>query len=77
MNLANLTGTNRAFIEETVPHIASLMKESVQEVLDDSDGARSGNHDPEFPNVATAEARRPVVIDFSIRASPRSVSARA
>lgn len=62
VNLANLTGTNRAFIEQTVPHIASLMKETLQEVLDESDVLVTAQMDPEL---ARLKRDAQIVIDFS------------
>ncbi|HED39457.1 MAG TPA: UDP-glucose/GDP-mannose dehydrogenase family protein [Chromatiales bacterium] len=37
VNVARLVGANRRYIEETIPHISSLMKETCQEVIEQSD----------------------------------------
>lgn len=37
VNIARLVGTNRSYIEETIPHISSLMQDTLEEVIDRSD----------------------------------------
>lgn len=37
VNVARLVGANRRYIEETIPHISSLMKDTCQEVIEKSD----------------------------------------
>jgi GDP-mannose 6-dehydrogenase len=56
VSLANLQGANRAYIEKEIPHIASLMAETVDDVLASSDVVVVGNRDPEFAR-ALDEAR--------------------
>lgn len=64
VSLANLQGANRAYIEKEIPHIASLMVETVEDVLASSDVVVIGNGDPEFAR-ASAEARpEQVIIDL-------------
>lgn len=43
VNLARLVGANKRYIEQEIPHISSLMKKSVAEVLDSSDVIVIGN----------------------------------
>jgi GDP-mannose 6-dehydrogenase len=45
---ANLIGSNREYIEREIPHIWSLMKDSIDEVLSSSDTVVVGNSSPEF-----------------------------
>jgi len=66
VNLADLTGTNRTFIEQTVPHIASLMKSSVAEVLDSSDVLVTSHLDADVVELMRARNDRHVVVDFSM-----------
>lgn len=51
---ARLIGANKEYIEKEIPHIWSLMRGSVTEVLDDSETIVIGNGSAEF---RTAEAR--------------------
>ena len=37
VSLAKLYGANKRYLDETLPHVTSLMKSSVQEVIDKSD----------------------------------------
>lgn len=54
VSLANLQGANRAYIEREIPHIASLMCDSVEEVLEKSEviiignGAEAFRHTPQM-----------------------------
>ena len=45
---ASLIGANREYIEREIPHIWSLMRDSVRDVLDASDVVVIGNGSPEF-----------------------------
>ncbi|MEJ2750376.1 MAG: UDP-glucose/GDP-mannose dehydrogenase family protein [Anaerolineae bacterium] len=51
VSLANLQGANRAYIEQEIPHIASLMCDSVEGVMAESDVLIIGNKGPEFGSV--------------------------
>ena len=46
VSLSNLHGANRAYIEAEIPHIASLMSESVDDVIDRSEVIVLGNKSP-------------------------------
>ncbi len=48
VSLARLHGANRAYIEREIPHIATLMCGSVEEVLAESEVILIGNSAPEF-----------------------------
>jgi GDP-mannose 6-dehydrogenase len=48
VSLANLQGANRAYIEQEIPHIASLMCDSVEGVMAGSEVVIIGNKAPEF-----------------------------
>ncbi len=51
VSLANLRGAIFAYIEREIPHIASLMVESIDEVLASSEVIVIGNDAPEFARV--------------------------
>lgn len=53
VSLANLHGANRAYIEQEIPHIASIMVDSIEQVLHDSEVIVIGNRAPEFRSVLT------------------------
>jgi GDP-mannose 6-dehydrogenase len=48
VSLSNLHGANRVYIEQQIPHIAGLMADTVEEVLETSDLIVVGNNSPEF-----------------------------
>jgi GDP-mannose 6-dehydrogenase len=48
VSLARLHGANRAYIEREIPHIATLMCETLDEVLKTSEVIVVGNKSPEF-----------------------------
>jgi GDP-mannose 6-dehydrogenase len=56
VSLANLHGANRAYIEKEIPHIASLMAETIEAVMSSSDVVVIGNADPGFAR-AVEQAR--------------------
>ncbi len=51
VSLARLRGANREYIEQEIPHIASLMASTMDEVLGTSEMIVVGNDDPEFHTV--------------------------
>jgi len=48
VSLARLHGANRAYIEREIPHIATLMAETMDDVLQSSEVIVIGNKSPEF-----------------------------
>jgi GDP-mannose 6-dehydrogenase len=56
VNLSRLIGANKKFIEQEIPHISSLMKGSIREVLENSDVLLVANKAPEF-RVALEQVR--------------------
>jgi GDP-mannose 6-dehydrogenase len=64
VSLARIHGTNRAFIEREIPHIASLMCDSIQQVLAASDVIVVGNKAPEFRQALELLEERHHVIDL-------------
>lgn len=64
VSLANLSGSNRAYIEREIPHIASLMADSVADVVAFADILVVGNAADEFRDVPDAVRDDQVVIDL-------------
>lgn len=64
VSLANLQGANRAYIESTIPHISSLMVESVDDVLEDCDVVVIGNKSPEYKDVFEKLRDDQIMIDL-------------
>ncbi len=64
VSLARLFGANKEYIEREIPHISQLMRDSLQEVLEDSDVLIIGNEAPEFFELETDLRADQVVIDL-------------
>ena len=64
VNLAKLYGANRRFIEQTIPHISSLMAGSVQEVIDASEVVLVSKKAPQFSEAVAQLNDDRVVIDL-------------
>jgi GDP-mannose 6-dehydrogenase len=61
---AKIFGANKRYIEHVIPHIAALIKESVQQVIDDTDLIVVGKKSPEFADIVTSLDRSKVIIDL-------------
>jgi GDP-mannose 6-dehydrogenase len=64
VSLARLHGANRAYIEREIPHIASLMCDSMEEVVSESELIVVGNEAPEFRQVLDRVRQDQVVVDL-------------
>lgn len=64
VNLAALTGANRDYILNHIPHISRLMVSSVEEVTDFADTIVIGNGAKEFRSVPDSLRADQVVVDF-------------
>jgi GDP-mannose 6-dehydrogenase len=64
VSLARLHGLNRAYIEREIPHVASLMCDDVDRLLDRSDVVVIGNEAPEAVEVLARARPDHVVIDL-------------
>ncbi len=53
VNLARLTGANRDYILNLIPHIASLMRDSIDQVLEHAEIVVIGNSADEFTQITT------------------------
>jgi GDP-mannose 6-dehydrogenase len=61
---ANLIGANREYIEKEIPHIWSLMRQSVDEVVEFGDVVVIGNGTPEFRGIQPKLRDGQVVVDL-------------
>jgi GDP-mannose 6-dehydrogenase len=64
VRIASLVGANRDFIFNRIPHIARLMVNDVQTVLDHAQTVVIGNNDPDFHKVPHLVRNDQVIIDF-------------
>ncbi len=64
VSLARLHGANRAYIEREIPHIASLMCDSMDDVIAQSDVIVIGNKAPEFREALKQARADQVILDL-------------
>jgi GDP-mannose 6-dehydrogenase len=64
VNLARLIGANKSYIEYEIPHISSLMKGSIQEVLDHAEVIIISNRAAEFRNALQLLKPDQVIFDL-------------
>ena len=68
VSLARLVGANRDYINTQIPHLSSLLTESIDEVLEKSDVIVVGNGSPEFAEALKRTRPGQIVIDlFRVR----------
>ena len=64
VKIASLTGANRGFILNRIPHISRLMVDGIDRVLDHAQTIVIGNKDPEFTQVPARMRDDQVMVDF-------------
>lgn len=64
VNLAKLVGANKEYILNQVPHLAQLMVDSIDEVLEHGDTIVVGNNDPEFAQAADSLREGQQLVDY-------------
>ena len=64
VSLARLTGANKAYIEQHVPHLARLMVESIDDILHHADTIVVGNADPAFGEALERANASQVIVDL-------------
>jgi GDP-mannose 6-dehydrogenase len=64
VSLARLFGSNKAYIEEEIPHIAKLMRGSIDEVLNAANTIVIGNRSEEFRQIESRLRPGQTVIDL-------------
>lgn len=72
VSLARLVGANKEYIERQIPHIAQLMRSSIDEVIQFADVIVVGNKAKEFENLEVRQREGQVVIDLVRLLSKRS-----
>jgi GDP-mannose 6-dehydrogenase len=71
VSLARLVGANRDYITTQIPHLSSLLCDTIDEVLDGSDVIVIGNGAPEFADAVTRTRPDQIVIDLFRTKTPR------
>lgn len=64
VSLAKLVGSNRAFIEQVLPHIGRLMADSIEEVLDFAEVIVVGNFHPDFAPTLLRLRSDQIIVDL-------------
>jgi GDP-mannose 6-dehydrogenase len=64
VSIARLVGANRDYINTQIPHLSSLLSESIDEVVDKSDVLVVGNGSPEFAGALRRTRPDQTVIDL-------------
>jgi GDP-mannose 6-dehydrogenase len=64
VSIARLVGANREYINTQIPHLSSLLCDTIDEVLDRSDVLVVGNAAPEFSDALTRTRPDQVVLDL-------------
>jgi GDP-mannose 6-dehydrogenase len=64
VSLARLVGANKDYIEGQIPHLSSLLCDTIDEVIDRSDVIVVGNQSPEFAEALTRTRPDQIVIDL-------------
>jgi len=73
VSLARLFGANKQYIEREIPHISQLMRNTIEEVLQEADVIVIGNKAAEFRTIADKVNDKQLVIDL-VRLFEDSVS---
>src|SRR5262245_2662590 len=64
VSLARLVGANKEYINQQIPHLSSLLCETIDEVLDRSDVVVVGNAAPEFSDALRRTRPEQVIVDL-------------
>jgi GDP-mannose 6-dehydrogenase len=64
VKIASLTGANRDFLLNRIPHISRLMVDGIDRVLEHAETIVIGNKDPEFKHVPSRMRDVQIVVDF-------------
>jgi GDP-mannose 6-dehydrogenase len=64
VSIARLVGANKEYINNQIPHLSSLLCDTIDEVLDRSDVIVVGNASPEFSDALKRTRPDQVVIDL-------------
>ncbi len=64
VHLSSLLGKNKEYVNSHIPHIYKLLKEDVNEVIDNSDVIVIGNNAKEFSKIVPNIPKEKIIIDF-------------
>jgi GDP-mannose 6-dehydrogenase len=64
VSLARLVGANKEYIEQQIPHLSSLLCNTIDEVIDGSEVIVVGNPSPEFGAALTRTRADQIVVDL-------------
>jgi GDP-mannose 6-dehydrogenase len=64
VSVARLVGANKDYIEKQIPHLSSLLCDTIEEVIDGSELVVVGNQAPEFSDAVASCRRDQIVIDL-------------
>src|SRR5919108_692519 len=64
VSFAKIFGANKEYIENTIQHVACLIKGSIQEVVVDTDVVVVGKKSPEFTDIVASLDKEKIVIDL-------------
>ena len=64
VSLARLVGANKEYIEQQIPHLSSLLCNTIEEVIDGSEVIVVGNQAPEFADAIARCEPEQIVVDL-------------
>jgi GDP-mannose 6-dehydrogenase len=64
VSVARLVGANKEYIETQIPHLSSLLCNTIDRVIDESEVIVVGNQAPEFTQAVTHCRREQIIIDL-------------
>jgi GDP-mannose 6-dehydrogenase len=64
VSIARLVGANKEYINEQIPHLSALLRDTIDEVLDNSDVIVVGNAAPEFSEALKKTRPEHVIVDL-------------
>jgi GDP-mannose 6-dehydrogenase len=54
VNISKLSGTNKQYIDEHIPHLSELISDDLDKVVSNSEVIIISHNEPEFHNISTA-----------------------
>src|ERR1043166_9843748 len=64
VSLARLVGANKEYIETQIPHLSSLLCNTIDDVIEKSEVVVIGNQSPEFADAMARTRKGQIVIDL-------------
>jgi GDP-mannose 6-dehydrogenase len=64
VSVAKLVGANKEYIEKEIPHIANLMVENIDEILEHAEVILIGNPSAEFKTIESKVTQEQIVVDL-------------